>query len=136
MGSSRKIHALLLISVILWQIGISCKPSGKKAVPSGPNDSSAGGHGEMRKTVLSREQIIKIADGAARKNGLDPEKTEVFYDEGNAEWKQVVAKPWPKLEGHDFQAVSYWHRPPIPEGGLWILVDRNTGKILAVAAPP
>jgi len=91
---------------------------------------------EMRKTELTKEQILKVANGAARRHGRNPEKTRIEYDEENSHWRKVARGPWRELDGHDFQAVVYWRDPPQPEGGLWVLVDRNTGEILSVQEAP
>jgi len=91
---------------------------------------------ETRHAALSKEQVIKVANNAARRHGQTPEKMHVEYDEGNSHWRDVARGPWPELEGRDFQAVIYWHQPPIPEGGLWILIDRNSGEVLSVEEAP
>jgi len=111
---------------------VSCKLT---SPDKGKGESGEGQEG-TKKAVLPKEQIIKIANREARRLGRDLAKTHTTYDEGNVEWKQVAPGPWPKLEGHDYQAVIYTHVPPIPEGGLLILVDRNTGEILMIGSPP
>jgi hypothetical protein len=114
----------------------SCKPASPQTDSEKAKSDSAEGQKEMKEGVLSKEQIIKIANREAHRLGRDLARTDVAYDDGNVGWKQVAPGPWPKLEGHDYQAVVYSHLPPIPEGGLWILVDRNTGEILMIGSPP
>jgi hypothetical protein len=51
---------------------------------------------------------------------------------------------WPQLKGRDYQAVSYWRKGPTVDGryvplfhgAMWILIDRETGRVLLVHAPP
>jgi hypothetical protein len=136
MRSSRKPHILLLIWIVVCVCVISCKPPGKQTSPEKSKSEGSKGQTEMTNITLSKEQIIEIANRAARRHGCNPEEMDVIYDEGNAGWRSIAVGPWPELEGHDFQAVVYWHRPPIPEGGLWVLVDRNTGQVLSASRAP
>ena len=108
----------------------SCKP------PDAEKHAGSAGSEEAKKTTLSKEEIVKVADGAARHRGWNPDKMHVEYDEGNTTWREIARASWPELEGRDFQAVAYWHDPPLPEGGLWVLVDRNTGEILSTEEAP
>lgn len=51
---------------------------------------------------------------------------------------------WAQLKWRDYQAVSYWHKRAIVngrelprfEGGTWVLVDRETGRVLLVYTAP
>jgi len=91
---------------------------------------------DMQKTALSKERIIDIANAVARQAGWNLDQAKIIYDEGNVYWRQVARGPWTQLDGHDFQAVVYWHKQPIPEGGFWVLVDRNSGEVLSAKAAP
>jgi hypothetical protein len=110
--------------------------------------------------VLSKEEIIKAANRAARRRWHNLPKYDIFHDEGNAGWRYLVTRlsvpevendrrvwpegafelnlrsRWPKLESRDYQAVYYVFRPPPGDKGIygrtWILVDRNTGEVLLV----
>jgi hypothetical protein len=132
MGPSKKMR----ISFMIWLVACLCATSCGPASPEKAKRESAEGQKETQEGVLSKEQIIKIANREARRLGRDLSQTDVRYDVGNVVWKRVAPGPWPKLEGHDYQAVSYWRRPPATEGGLWILVDRKTGEILMIGSPP
>jgi hypothetical protein len=135
MSSSKKTAIPLLILLLVFMGVTSCKPAGKQAAPAKTEKESAEVQGETTSSVLSKEQIVEIANGVARRHGYDPK--EMVYDEGNASWKKEPRGPWPELEGHDFQVVYYSHRSPYTAGGgLWVLVDRNTGKVLRVVGAP
>lgn len=86
--------------------------------------------------MLSKDEIIEVANGAAQRHGRNLDEMRVQYDEGNLAWREIARDSWAELEGRDFQAVAYWHDPPLPEGGLWVLVDRNTGEILSTEEAP
>ncbi len=155
MNSYSNAHRALVVLLLFCMYALSCKPPGKHSAPEKTNSHSAEQEGkegkgllsenattdnpkqkEMgEKTVLSKEQIVQIANGAARRHGYDPK--EMVYDEGNVAWKKEPRGPWPELEGHDFQAVEYWHRSLYTAGGgIWVLVDRNTGEVLRVVGSP
>ncbi len=102
---------VLLVCGIMCVGTTSCKRSRTKMVEGQPKGDG--------KNVLSREQIIQIANGEAHRQGFDPETLTVFYDEGNSHWRTRAgsARPltrddveaaildlWPKLKGHDYQA--------------------------------
>lgn len=126
----------LLVCVLVVMELMSCRPSGKQAVLEKSESDSGQRKAEMKKSVLSKEQIIEIANRAARQRGRDPERCVIGYDEGNVFWRKVARGPWHELEGHDFQAVGYDYREPIASGTLWVLVDRNTGEVLSAMAQP
>jgi len=84
----------------------------------------------MKGTDLSREQIIDAANKVARNHGLDPDQMTIRYDEGNALWRASNYTDVSELADKDYQVVAYWMKPPAPEGGFWVLVDKKTGRIL------
>jgi hypothetical protein len=114
------------------------------------------------KKMLSKQEILKAANRAARRRGYNLAKYDIFYDEENAGWRYLVRRlsppelrngfhvwperegafeanlrsRWPELESHDYQAVYYVFRPSPGDKGIygrtWILIDRNTGEVLLV----
>jgi hypothetical protein len=124
------------VSCLIWLAACLCVVSRKPAGPNKGEGESDKGQKKTKEIVLSKEQIIKIANREARRLGRNLSRTDIVYDDDNAGWKQVAPGPWPQREGHDYQAVSYWHKEPTTEGGLWILVDRNTGDVLMIGSPP
>ncbi len=82
------------------------------------------------KAPLSKEQILAITDAVALERGWFPQVRRT-YDEGNALWKRCYGYWHPReLEGHDYQVVMYAHADAVVDGGLEVVVDRNTGAIL------
>jgi len=118
MGSSKKTQVSSLIWLAACLCIASCKPVSTQPSPEKAKNESAEGQKETRDGVLSKEQIIKIANREARRLGRDLARTDIVYDDDNADWKRVAPGPWPKLEGHDYQAVSYWRQDGSTEGGL------------------
>jgi hypothetical protein len=125
----------LLVWIVICSVGTSCKPSGTQTTPEKSKTRGSGGQNEIKKTELSREQIINIADKVARDHNRDPEQMKVVYDDGNATWRRIPESRDVDFPDHDFQVVVYWRRPPVAEGGLWVLVDRNAGEVLKVVEP-
>jgi hypothetical protein len=134
--NSRMANMILLCLFAGCLLTASCKPPDAERRGETSESRNSGESSETRRTLLSKELIIKAANSAARRHGRDPDELYVEYDEGNSAWRGIARGPWPELDGRDFQAVAYWHQPPQPEGGLWVLVDRNTGEILSVEEAP
>ena len=100
--------------------------------------------------ILTKKQIIEIANKEATSRGFKINIwTKVVYDVDNKVWKEYHANikrqvdirqqvepnytdPYEILEKADFQAVHYYSRTPKHGGGLWVFVDRKTGKIITV----
>jgi len=131
----------------------SCSPMRVQTAPECSLKSDSGGQSAMGKTPLSREQIIEIANAAARDYGWDPGSCTVVFDEGNSAWKSKLSDiqsalasiplperetvglpPMPWLEGHDYQVVQYVRRAFGTGADLWVFVDRDTGEVLKVFA--
>ena len=148
MDTSRKIIALPVCAVMCTGV-TSCKRPNTQTAEK--NDGSEGQPEGGGKNVLSKEQIIKIADAEARRRSCDPETHNVFYDEGNSHWRTragpaqpvtrndaeaAILDQWPELKGHGYQAVEYMLPLPKPGGTpplarpSYILVDRNTSEVL------
>lgn len=85
-------------------------------------------------TPLSKEEILRISHAVARERGYFPEAPGLWsYDEGNPEWlKSYGGRTPPWLEGHDYQVVEYRRPYGVLDGGLLVIVDRNTGELLMV----
>ncbi len=169
MSLSKTRNALLMVWIVACAGSTSCEladsqaPGDKTQICGSAKQTERGG-----KKVLSKQQIIMAANRAARRHGHNPAKFDIFYDEGNAGWRYLVGRlsppdmengqpvpcegegtfetnlrsRWPKLQGHDYQAVYYVLRPPAEgvsvgiQGRTWILVDRNTGEVLLVFEEP
>ena len=95
------------------------------------------------KNMLTKKQIIEITNEEATSRGIKINiLTKVLYDVDNKEWKERYAyikqeepneaEPYVILEKADYQAVCYYSRMSQLGGGLWVFVDRKTGKIIAV----
>ena len=123
-------------SIILLLLLIGCKEN----VDSNESD----------KNTLTKKQIIEIANEEATSRGFKVNIwTKVIYDVDNKVWKEYhpnikrqvnirqqvepdYTDPYEILEKADFQAVHYHSRTPKHGGGLWVFVDRKTGKIITV----
>lgn len=138
MTLSRKIRlqVFLLISTILCTCGVLCKSLGTQTGSRRSKTESVNEMAEREESGLTKEQILAIANRAAREYGRNPDECLIGYDKGNVFWKKAARGPWSDLTDHDFQAVGYDYRAPRPSGTLWVLVDRNTGKVLSVMAQP
>ena len=111
MASCKNILICLMVSIAVCASAMSCKPKGP----------------------LAKEQIIKIADRAARKNGRDPKDCDAVFDERP---NRISAAKGSWLESHDFEVVVYTFREPRLAGAMIVLVDRNTGEVLGVIVQP
>jgi hypothetical protein len=155
---------LLLISTAAVFVVTSCngpdtRTGREQSGPSVPRDLAA--------TALSRDEIIAIANAAARQEGWDLEACDVTYDEGNANWRSMLGgvvenvkmarrrgldseaysvipdeedADWksyervllPEVNERDYQVVMYTRRAVLPGAALYVLVHRQTGKVLKV----
>ena len=149
--------ALYLLCCLPSLGALSCAPSEKRAIPEGAKKVSSECPTQVPRTVLSKEEIIGIANDAACRHDCDTDEqsTIVFYDEGNARWERHVrmAKKMAALDGdevalegsversrrledRDFQVVLYMPRRGLVGEDLWVVVDRSTGEVLRVTAWP
>jgi hypothetical protein len=143
MNSSRAGHYVLMVWLIILVGTTSCRVRDVRATARKCRSSEIQVD-EKYKRMLSMAEIIQAANAAAIEKGVDPAKCDVFYDEGNARWRQllrkslyssdtqddcvgwreiedeevdvVIASRWPELKGRDYQAVLYRHRPFIWNG--------------------
>jgi hypothetical protein len=145
-----------LVTWVVICVGtMSCQPLGSHAAGEAEkSDDSAKAIEKRGQRVLSKEDILQAVD---RYFGLG--RYRLIYDEGNAGWKEsamrriygltrsninddelerAIREKWPMLKGHDYQVVQYLSPSPRPgqyggrDGGGTVLVDRETGKMLAV----
>jgi hypothetical protein len=117
MSFSKALH-LLLIWMVACAGGLSCKSSGSQAVEEK-------GRLQNEKRVLSKQEIIDIANAAGRQYERDPEKWVADIDEGNAEWREWAVhllyqpsfeeNPRPNNE-LDAEILKQW---PAARRGVW-----------------
>ncbi len=152
-----RIWIRLQLCVLVALAMVSCAPSEKNATVEIAKSERFDEPARTAKIALPKEQIIETANTAAREHGwiVGVNNVVAHYDEGNVRWEYAVgtarkaAAVWEDraaldglaersrcLEGHDYQAVLYWHRPPQRAVNLWVLVDRNTGETLRVTEWP
>ena len=92
---------------------------------------------------LTQQEILKIADGAAISKGLDLEEYRAYYDEGNAQSKDVLgliktssphfAKKFKTLKQQDLQAVIYKRKSRRTKNGTYtFIINNKTGRVIAV----
>lgn len=100
--------------------------------------------------ALTEEQkyIVEIASEKTKSLGYNLDELSVFYDTDNKIWIEgygsiLANKETPEyeklysiLEGRNYQAVYYYHRPSKHEvilgGSVWILVDKETKEVIFV----
>ncbi len=133
MVSYRKIRYSLAVWIAVCTGLTSCKPSSMRTNPTISEKPASEQKAGPERNVLSKEQIISIANAVARRYGRDPDKSIVIYDEENALWRSTFPAG-PAFDGHDYQAVAYRDRSGeyIFSGHLWVIIDRNTGEVLRV----
>ena len=122
-----KTHTLLLIGGIVCIVVISCRPSGTQTTCRELQTAPSEGQVE---TNPQKRQVIVAAGAAVRRHGYDPKEFRIIYDEGNATWKSRGPIPDRRLDGHDFQLITYMPRAEQSGGELWVFVDKNTGEEL------
>lgn len=89
-------------------------------------------HTEAEGATLSEEQIIAIADRVAWDRGFWPQ-LRYGYEEGNALWKKSLGGPVvPQLVGHNYHVIAYRNPRGALDGGLSVVVDKDTGVVLMV----
>ena len=100
---------------------------------------------EQGPKMLTKQQIIEIANKVAKTEGVLVKKSNVCYDEGNKEWEKtyvLLERESPEdaerlkiLKGRDYQAVLYTPKSPTAMGGvLWVFIDRTTGRLITLYA--
>jgi hypothetical protein len=111
MSVSRKRRIFLLTWTIFCAAVLSCKPEGTATTREKPRTGAAEGRVETPKKTLSKKQIIAAANAALRRHGKSPDRYKVLYDEGNANWMDLLRRSHgsmaPELAGHDYQVVIY-----------------------------
>jgi hypothetical protein len=91
--------------------------------------------------MLTKQQIIDIANRKVASEGLQLGEYEVYYDADNVKSRQIMAdikensptftERFKALEGRDYQAVIYELKGLYVKGGrLTVFVDRKTGEII------
>ncbi len=91
--------------------------------------------------MLTKEQILKIANKEAKRLYFSPDKSEVLYDVGREKWQEnlkvmeKIAPGWSKdfeiLNDRNYVIVLYRPKDPGVMGGvLWLFIDRKTGEII------
>jgi hypothetical protein len=98
------------------------------------------------RAAFSKDKIIGKAAQAAGSMGHPSEKSDIFYDEENTEWKKVensitslynrnsipLPETFEQISGRDYQAVRFAPRSPgATDGTIWIFVDRETGEVIS-----
>lgn len=100
-----------------------------------------GGYDTKGTGVLTKEQILKIANRAARGLHFPLTRKEVLYDVEEAEWQKnakIIERLFPgwskKLEilnGRDYVIVLYRPKEATEIGDvLWLFIDRKTGEVI------
>ncbi len=118
------------LSMLVCLVVASCQPGNTQTTREGLSKNGSELPAEAVKTPLSKEQILAITDAVALERGWFPQVRRT-YDTGNAIWKRCYRGWRPReLEGHDYQVVMYAHADAVVDGGLEVVVDRNTGAIL------
>lgn len=93
---------------------------------------------------FSREKMIEAALAAAMREGFEVRGKHILYDNGNELWidtQAVLSQVSPakdvrlsKIAGRNYQAIHF--RPDdistTRGGGVWVFVDRSTGKVITV----
>jgi hypothetical protein len=94
-----------------------------------------------RQNMLTKQQIIDVANEEAASKGLQLSEYDVYYDVGNVKSQQIIAdikndgsvfsERFKALEGRDYQAVIYKLKGRYVAGGrLTVFVDRRTGEVI------
>jgi len=95
--------------------------------------------------MLSRDQIIQIAQGRAREMGSFADgEMKVHFDDGNKVWLGILgeleredaeaAEAYRRLlDKKNYQALRISHDPPSIDGTYWVFVDKMTGEVIATA---
>lgn len=95
--------------------------------------------------MLTKQEIIDIANKKAISEGLPLDSSKVHYDVDNKKWKQMLVllkRDYPDdarrleiLEGRDYQVVLYTPKSPTAMGGiLWVFIDKKTGEVITLFA--
>jgi hypothetical protein len=92
------------------------------------------------KALIRREALVEAATKSVKSGGFYIEGMTVTMDEGNAQWKALLedylddaeSKEFlrRKTKGHDYQVIHFAPPPLYMGGAVWVLVDRETGKVL------
>lgn len=91
--------------------------------------------------MLTRQQIIDIANDVVISRRLQLDEKNVYYDEGNVESTERIvsirernpdfAERFKVLEGRDYQTVLYTPKNERIIGGVFrVFVDRKTGEVI------
>jgi hypothetical protein len=114
----------------IYLTATSCQPTGAQATRQSLSKDGSEQPAGAGKAQLSKEQILAIKDAVALERGWFPQVRRT-YDTGNALWKRCYRGWRPaEIEGHDYQMVMCAHAEAILDGGLEVVVDRNTGAVL------
>jgi hypothetical protein len=93
-------------------------------------------------SVLDREQICEIGNKfLITECEDDPNNWILYYDVNNSKWKETLetirqedkdfSKVYDKIvSGKNYQVLRYSPTPKILASELWLLIDRETGKVL------
>jgi len=95
------------------------------------------------KKMLTKEQIINVANREFLRQGFELKEYEVNYDIDNVKSSSRIAsiretsadfaERFNVLVGCDYQAVEYKRRGKNIVGGVfWVFVNRKTGEVLTV----
>jgi hypothetical protein len=87
----------------------------------------------MGKESLTKKEIIQIAKNfLEEKSGKQTSGLRLYYDNKNKVWNKYYAGYYPKLKGHNYQAVKFEQTGTLTQGGgpYWVCVDKETGEVL------
>lgn len=125
-----------LLMTVVCVGAASCTPTGTQSAAEVPKTVGSDGRMNVESQLLATDQILDAANTTARECGWNLEKFRVFFDEDNAWWRSKLSGVRvPEVEGHDFQVVMYTPREPAEAEDRIIVVDKNTGDILAIVGP-
>jgi hypothetical protein len=124
-----------LLVIFVGAILTSCGPTRTQMAES-PRRAGSDSRAHVGKKPLSWEQILEAANTAARERGWKLEEFRIFFDQDNAMWRSIFSGVhFPAVEGHDFQVVIYRWRQIIEGEDRLVVVDKNTGEVLAIRGP-
>lgn len=90
--------------------------------------------------AAQQDDLLNAANHEAQRLGYDVSHMSVAYDDGNTQWEEhhVAHAGTPqthevdqRLHGHVYQAVYYSPEADQLGGDLWVLIDAETGEVLA-----
>lgn len=126
-----------------------------------PSDAYVSAKGENKRLLLKEEIIDAANTAARKHGSDPPNCDIIYDEEnvrwrqavletspaklenGRFVWPEGTfdknIRRWPQLKGRDYQVVGHWHKSAVVngvklphfEGGTWVAVDRNTGRVLS-----